>query len=143
MAHREEPGEAVEGRAEVVAVARLDASRVHRHPHPDRDARRPRLFGERALRRDRRVQGGVAMLEPREEAVAHRLEHLAARRLDRAAQDRVMTNQRRGHRFGLPFPKAGAALDVAGEEGGEAVAWFRVEHSESRRRLRRGKIAKD
>jgi hypothetical protein len=121
MAGRHEARRAVEGRAEVVAVARLGLAQVDVHPHAQvaeaLAERAPILRRQRPLRVRRRHQGRVGVLERGVEGVAHRLEHQAAAFLDRRAQQRVVPRQGGGHGRAALLPARRRALDVREQEG--------------------------
>ena len=80
--------DAIERRAEVVAVARFERC---------------------AKRGGRRVEG-------RAKRVAYRLEHVAAVRANRARQEGVVPRERGAHRGLLRFPQPRAALDVGEQQ---------------------------
>ena len=111
------PCDAVERRAEVVAVAQFRRPGVQAHPHADDRPSRPRLDGERLLRGQRsgqpvrrRGEGGI-------ERVAAGLEDVAAVLADRLAQQDVVARQGHAHEVGILLPQPGAAFDVGEQEG--------------------------
>ncbi len=116
MARGQEARDVVERRAEVVAVAQFRGSGMQRDPDADRRLRRPRLGPQRLLRGERRLQRQPRRGERRVERVACGLEHVAAARLDVAAQDRIVPGERGLHRVGRRLPHARAALDVREQE---------------------------
>ncbi len=113
---REQTGEPVEGGAEVVAIAGLHRPGMDRHPHSQGTGLAPCVSQERALPRERRLDGRRGAREDGEHAVPGRLEDLAAGILHRAAQEGVVRRERRGHGVAVPGPEPSAALDVAHEE---------------------------
>ncbi len=107
---------AVEGGAEVVAIALLGGSRVYPYASAQRAGRAPHLGEERAYR----VGGGHDRVdrfrEHRVDAVTGRLDDVAVFRLDRLAQDRVVTRECVAHCIGMLFPQSRRALEIGEEE---------------------------
>ena len=113
----QQPGDPVQRRPEVVALARLGRAGVQGHADLDARGLRPGLRRERrrgrAGGRERVARGG----ERRAERVADGLEDAAVVPLDGFAQESVVASQCGPHRLGALLPEPGAALDVGEEEG--------------------------
>ena len=116
MAGREQPGDPVHHRTEIVAVALHAGPRMQRHPHPDGRAGRPRLSTDGPLDRHRRRQRGGRVGEHRTKRLAHRLEHVTARNLDLLADNAVMAGRRLRHSLAVGLPQPDAALDIGEQQ---------------------------
>ena len=91
-----DPRRPIQRRAVVVPVPLLALTGVHTHPHPQRPGLLPRLRAQRALRLDRRAQRVPHAREHRVHTITGRLDHVTVVRLDRRAQQLVVTRQRAG-----------------------------------------------
>ena len=111
---------AVQGRAEVVALARRRLPGVQPHANAEWSGLAPRLFQKVLLGAEAGADTVDGRVEDGHEAVADRLHDLAARALDGAAQDGVVALERLLHGLLVLLPQAGAALDVGKEEGERA-----------------------
>jgi hypothetical protein len=100
VARREEPCNAIQGGAEIVAAAMLGCPGVDGHPHADPG----QLALQHSLSGDGCLDGGLRRSEHRAEGIAHRLEDRAAVALDHIAQERIVTRQRLLHLRGIAFP---------------------------------------
>ena len=121
MAEREDARDAVERRAEVVAVALLGRPAVQRHAHPQRTRRAPRFGVQRALRGQRGGERSAGVGEDRVDAIADRFEDHATR-----APRSPGAGWRRGAP-GLPaspalvlLPQLRAAFNIGEQEGERA-----------------------
>ena len=116
MAGREQPGDPVHHRTEIVPVALQAGPRMQRHAHPDGQAGRPRLSTGSPLDSHRRRQRGGRVGEHRTKRLAHRLEDVTACHLDLFADNAVMAGQRLRHGLGVGLPQPDAALDVGEQQ---------------------------
>jgi hypothetical protein len=107
MPRCQEPSDAVEGEAEVVAVAQLGHAGVEGHAHAEGADFVPGLGVERV--------GSSG--EGSTEGIADSFEDTAAMSVDGVPEEHVMARKRRGHGLGMLLPEAGAALDVGEEKG--------------------------
>jgi hypothetical protein len=116
MAERQQPRDAVERRAEVVAFTPLRRPDVN--GHADRQPVDAAEIGarERLLRVDRSADRVGWPAERRAERVAARLEHLAAMRSHRLAQDLVVGAQRFLHGRAMVEPLETRSLNVGEQE---------------------------
>jgi hypothetical protein len=99
-------------------------SGVDGHPHGDRSEIAPVLGYERSLAIDggeQRVEGGR---ERGVDGVADGLEAGAVVGLDGGIQEREVPLDGRPHRRRVPFPAAGAPLDIGEEEGDSPAGQF-------------------
>ena len=120
VAEREDAGDTVERRAEVVAVALLGQPGMQRHTHPQRAGRSPRFGVQRALRGQRGGQRIGGTREDRVDAIADRLENHTALRSDRLPQHGIVARKGGGHRLWVLLPQLRAAFDVGEAEGERA-----------------------
>ncbi len=90
------PGAAVDGRPEVITVAKLGLAGVERHPHADFEAGRPRLASERLLDLDGGRHGVAGPREHGEDAVAlvARPDHGPASTFDALGQQDIVSLDR-------------------------------------------------
>ena len=116
MADVKQPGGPVHHRTDIVAVALRADTRMQRHAHPDRQAGRPRLGTGSPLDGHRRAKRGNRVGEHRAMCLAHRLEDLAAGRLDLLADNAVMAGRRRRHGIAVGLPQQDAALDIGKQQ---------------------------
>ena len=125
VAGREQARDAVERRAEVVAVALLGLAGVQRHAHPERPGRAPGFGRERALGGQRprpSASGAVAK-------AAQKASPTVLKTWPPCGLDRLRAAARRGGRAAAAIacrqalPEPGAALDV-GEEEGDGASWL-------------------
>ena len=112
----EDPGDAVEGGAEVVPVARLRLARVEGHPDAQLAGLAPSCRAKRPLGSKCGVDGGDRVGEHRQDPIARRLDHSAAIGLDRGTEEPVVLGERRGHLLGVLLPETRAAFDVGEQE---------------------------
>ena len=120
MPQRQDAGDPVEGRAEVVAVTFFGHSSVERHAHPQRAGRAPRLGVQRGLHGQHGLERIAGADEDRVNAITNRLEDDPAVGSDPDCQDTVMTRKRSGHRLRVLLPELRAAFDIRETEGERA-----------------------
>ena len=114
-----QPGDPVDGAAEVVALALDGLAGVQRHPHRQHAIRRPGLGVDRVLRgerRGRRVDGRGEHAE-RRVALALGLDQQAAVVADGRAHQLIVTSEHIGHHLRRPLPHPRRTLDVGEQEG--------------------------
>jgi hypothetical protein len=113
---RHQSGGAVDRRAVIVAIPLLADASVQTHARQQRPGQRPGLSYEGVLGGERGADGVRCPREGGVESIAGRLDDLSIVRKHRAAQDRIMSCQRRAHRRGLLLPQPGLPLEVGEEE---------------------------
>ena len=111
VADRHDAGGAIHRRPEIVAVALLHLTGMHAHPHSNQ-----RMVSERCLRLDRSIDRIMGPRKRRREPIAARGEHVAAVRVDRGSNERVVLRQREAHLVGPLLPQARRTLDVGEQE---------------------------
>src|ERR1700737_5556648 len=116
-------------RRKIVAVARFRVACVQAHAHAHRADLAPALAVDRALRVQGRACGVAGIFEHRAERIADDLEHVAAVRVYRALEQRVMARLRLLHRIGMLLDQSRRALDV-GKKKSYGAGWKRL-HRES------------
>ena len=116
MPGRQEPGGPVHHRTEIITVALRAGARMQRHPHPDRQPRRPRFSADSPLDGHRARQRGGRISEHRTKRLADRLEDPTARTLDLLADHAVMAGRRLSHRLAIGLPQPDAALDIGEQQ---------------------------
>lgn len=107
MGQAHEPGGAVEGRPEVVAVALVRLTHMQAHAHPELEAHRPTFPLQGPLRVERRCKRVPRGPESTGERVPGSGEHHPAVRIDGFPQDRIVTLESLSHHVRVPFPKPG------------------------------------
>jgi hypothetical protein len=114
---RQQPGDPVERRTEIVAGAPFRLAGVDRHA--DFQWRKPvrHLGGKSLLDDDRGRDSGLRGGKRGAECVTDRLEDGSAGGFDRRVEEGVVTSQRGRHGSRLSFPETGAPFDVGEEEG--------------------------
>jgi len=65
-------------------------------------------------------------VENRIESIARALNDVAVRRVDRIAQQRIVTRKGKLHRAGMVLPQWGTALDIGEQEGDRACGQCRL-----------------
>jgi hypothetical protein len=93
--HRQQTGNAVDRRAEVVAATQIRRAGVQRDAHPQLGARRPFLGAKAGLNLAGCLQRAGSILEGDAESVADGLEDAAAVALDRRGEQHVVALQGR------------------------------------------------
>src|SRR6266545_7810230 len=122
MPGREQPRDAVEGGAEVIAIAHVGHTGVDRHANPQRADRTPLLSLEPALSRQgsgKRIGGGD---KGGADGIADGFEDLAAVRCDLLPEKGVVASERREHGLRVLLPELCTAFDVSEQER-ERPAW--------------------
>ena len=109
--------EAIQHRADVVAVPRRELAGVHSHPNLDVRPVGPRLRSQSPLRGDRGCDRVGRRLEDGMERIADHLEDVPAVAFDRGAHELVMARERDAHRVWVVLPQTGAAFDVREQHG--------------------------
>ena len=116
MADVKQPGGPVHHRTDVVAVTLRTGTRMQRHAHPDGQAGRPGLVADCPLDGHRRRKRGNRVGEHGAMRLAHRLQDVAAGRLDLLADDAVMAGRRHRHGIAIGLPQLDAALDIGEQQ---------------------------
>src|SRR5215211_408846 len=118
MAGREQPGNPVEGWAEVVAASLLGRPRVQGHPHAQGvDLLRPRLRGEIPLGGEGRLESVEGVGKARTESVAYSLEDVPTMPYDSFPEDLVVAGEGLLHDGRVAFPHLCGAFYVREQEG--------------------------
>jgi hypothetical protein len=112
-----QPGRAVHGSAVVVAAALFGRARVDAHSDTQRTSVQPRSGAERTLRTSRCLHRVHRVCERGMDAIPSRLHDVTTVRLDRCAQDLVVTRQRRLHRLGMLLPQTRRTFKIGEQEG--------------------------
>ena len=111
VSDRQQPGDAIHGGAEIVAVPLVGRAGMDRGADAQSAVVQiePREFALRGQHRRHRV---FRSRERRAERITGRLEHVAPMLFDRGAHDFVVATNRPLHRSPVPFPAPRASLDV-------------------------------
>src|SRR5829696_401012 len=107
----------IEGRAEVVTLAKGGLSGVEDHSDAKRARLAPRLADEVALCIEAGADAVYGRVEDRHEPIANRLHDMPCRTLHGVPQDRVVAFEGPLHGVLVVLPEPGAAFDVGEEEG--------------------------
>ena len=122
VTRRQEPGDPVQGRAEVVPVPLLGAPCVQGHAHQQGSVLTPVfVYQQRSLGREGRLQGLGGGGECGAEGVSHRLEYVAPVGFDGAPQDLVVAGEGGTHPLRVPLPHLARALYVREQESYRAA----------------------
>ena len=111
-----QPRNAVDDRPEIVAVSLLACTGVQAHPDPERPACRPVLRSKGPLGGKCCCDSGLRCPECRAKGIAHGLEDVAVRFLNRRPDQVIVPAQGNCHALGLGLPQPRRALDVGEEQ---------------------------
>ena len=112
MADRHQPGRPIQLRAVIVPITHTRFARMHAHPHLHHHALHWRLPLQRLLRRQRRLQRVTSSTERGVKPVTCGLHHIPGVRLDRAADDLVVSSQHVVHHVGMVQPQTRRTLHI-------------------------------
>jgi hypothetical protein len=118
LRHPKKPGEAVEGRREIVTMLRMRFPGVQRHPHTQGSRGvGPGFTPESALGSERCGEGIPSGGKGGLRAIPHRLVERASMILDCSTEEGKMPLDRCRHCCAVPLPERGAPLNVGEEKG--------------------------
>jgi hypothetical protein len=117
VTERQEAGNAIQRRSEIVAVPLVGRAGVDRHPHAQPTDGREVGGLERPLRVEGRTGRGFGPGERRAERVADGPEHVPAVRRDGGPHEPVVKTHGLLHRRSVAIPPLRASFDVAEEKG--------------------------
>ncbi len=112
----QQPRDAIDDGAEIIAVAFIRPSAMQRHAHCQSADRAPILCPKRALRVGSRCDRIRCAGKCHAECIAYRLKHPTTVRFDRGAQQLVMASESSRHLVRPLFPALRAAFDVGKEQ---------------------------
>lgn len=116
MAGSQKTCHAIERWTEVIAIALVGGTGMHRYAHAQDVNLPPRFVGEGMLNGNRSFECVNGDWKGNAEGITDGLEDVATVRLDGLAKDGIVTSEGSHHRPGILIPPLSAALDISEEE---------------------------